>query len=96
MDFVDSRVVRAKYVVRWSLVKWVLRLILLNISISEAVADDGLWGDIKREGGLERGSNRSGLTCKCKVMNLWIKIRSFCCEFEPHWLSVTGVKEVSV
>lgn len=89
MDFVDSRIVRTKYVVRWSLVKRVLWLILLNISISEAVANDGLWGGISRRGGLEKGSNRSGLTYKCKVMNLWIKIRNFCCKFEPHWLSVT-------
>lgn len=62
MVFVDSRVVRTEHVVRWSLVKWVLWLILFNIPISEAVADDGLWGGLSRGGGLERGSTRSGLT----------------------------------
>lgn len=38
-DFVDRRAVRTKGVVSWSLVKWILWLILLNISISEVVAE---------------------------------------------------------
>jgi len=37
-DFVYRRAVRTKDLVRWSLVKGVLWLILLNISISEVVA----------------------------------------------------------
>lgn len=38
-DFVDRRAVRTKGVMSWSLVKWILWLILLNISISEVAAE---------------------------------------------------------
>lgn len=56
--------------------KWVLWLILLNISTSEAVAEGRCvlvvhcWGGIDRGGGWEKRSNRNGLTFKCKVVNL--------------------------
>lgn len=44
---------------------------------------------------LEMWSNTSGLTFKCKVMNL-IRSRNFCCKLEPHWLSLTEGKDLSV
>lgn len=38
-DLVDRTGVRIKDFVRWNLVKWVLWLVLFNISISEVVAE---------------------------------------------------------
>lgn len=51
------------------------------------------WGGINRGGGWEKWSNRSGLTCECKVINL-INIRNFSCKLEADWLSLTEVKEL--
>lgn len=51
------------------------------------------WGGINRGAEWEKWSNRCGLTCECKVINL-INIRSFSCKLEADWLSLTEVKEL--